>query len=338
MIIKNITTAALLWMVCLLLIRIFVYQHLAPNNRWVAKLPEGSCIFVIEGGEMTPKMKYKGYHLADNGQVTPGEKISEKSLFTRLFPGLIWLGPTRSIYSYQFEWGKWKNGKIQDKIEEVSQVLVTPYQYALEIRELETGDNNKVDITIVVMVQINNPWYAMFGGSGIWLSRIEALLQGSLRSFIVRFQNPDEVNNTTNLSELWWSFMKGNSNLWSEFQKIGVKVGGVEIVELDLGEFGEKIRNLNQEKVTTNINRGIEITKAETAAKVTRITSEAEAAAILNKAAANNKAIADLIQIIGPEAAAKIIMAQQLKSTDKVIIGGGNDSGILAILEAAKKK
>lgn len=251
MLIGAVNTAIILVLIVLAFFafKVFMYSVLAPRDLFVGFLNEGEIVSVVEGGKLkNAKIRQEGKYLGPGYWVKDGSV--PKTMFERLFPGLIWIGIPfiNRVYKYKFIWIKIvKGAEMIERIDHnVRSIFAKAFTYGMRLIDAETKSMVKLSIDFGVVLRVVNPEIALFKNDK-WLDMVTSTIVAAFRDFIKTFEGPENVIKDQGvLGNMFFEYMqkapstiKGCNNIIEELRMArGVEVDAIQILNVDYGEWG----------------------------------------------------------------------------------------------------
>lgn len=319
--------AFLLFMLYILwkLIKIFVYRVMAPRKWLVVLAREGEHTLADIGGAFwKSKLNKRGKHYDDDYWVVDGD--GPQTLFDKMFPGLMYIGFSATLYEYDFSWLKVVDpgtGELQNRKERVSSIYYKDYNYGMKITKAETKGMVPIDLYFATLVSIVNP-YIVRSGTADWLSVVRTSLVSHFNSYIGSLGSADALNEAVRSGSLGRKFFNYLKNEASHDDKYD---NAIEEIMYLTGALIKNIDSLNVEYdpayAEAAKQEAIEEKKGDAA--VMRARKEGEAYEIM----VGRKTRADLKRIlaIGVGPAITFAYYEIVKPTDKTLILGQPNIG-----------
>ncbi len=185
----------------------FIFSGWAENDRFFTKVKEGTGKVIVKGKTFHRAiLSFAGHHLNEPGKSwhdpsepdweilpnEPGESYDDRMHLTKEF-GLFWVGipGMRSVYHYQFEWNEYRGEpggeqELWHRNEDTSIFKANDFTYVMVLENVKTSDNVPVRAEFSVIVQITNPYLALFGADD-WKALMESYIDRQGRNFIGSF-------------------------------------------------------------------------------------------------------------------------------------------------------
>lgn len=273
MLIGAVNAAIILFLIVLAFFafKVFIYSVLAPRDLVFGLLNEGEIVSIVEGGKLkNAKMRQEGKYLGPGYWVKDGSV--PKTMFERLFPGLIWIGipGINKVYTYKFIWTKVLKGAemIERMDPNVRSIFAKAFTYGMRLIDAETKSMVKLSIDFGVVLRVVNPEIALFKNDK-WLDMVTSTIVAAFRDFIKTFEGPENVIKDQGvLGNMFFEYMqkkapstiKGCNNIIEELRNArGVEVDAIQILNVDYGEWG----TIAIEVKTAEIRKEAQRVKAE---------------------------------------------------------------------------
>lgn len=185
----------------------FIFSKWADNDRFFTKVKEGTGKVIVKGKTFHRAiLSLAGHHLNEPGKPwfdksqpaweilpdEPGKNYDDRMHLTKEF-GLFWVGipGMRSVYHYQFEWNEYKGTsegeqELWHRNEDTSIFKANDFTYVMVLENVKTSDNVPVRAEFAVILQITNPYLALFGADN-WKTLVESYIDRQGRNFIGTF-------------------------------------------------------------------------------------------------------------------------------------------------------
>ncbi|MDP2705294.1 MAG: hypothetical protein U1D31_01265 [Patescibacteria group bacterium] len=347
--------AALLSLVVFVFVPLAVY-FLARADIYFTTLPEGQIKFIVEGDTLKRILaNIPGYYIKGEGMEaeivkgkgTPNDVGIPGWLSRRLgldkkriyFVGIDY--PRTRVYSYEFIWEKFIKEKVGYKIvprDEQVNSLFWKYPYPVEAIDVELKGNFKINITIIVTLQVVFPYKPIFVFKGQWFSPVIAAIQGALVSYCgtVDFETLRSQDKEGNDADLVKKVTSINNSLRENY---GVEISQVNFVELEPSASQADVTKALQAIEIARLNKEAKIKDAEgdQQAALLRRTGEAEGLKKLLEVADKYEGGVDLLKT---DLATRNLGQESEIST--LVINSGGQTGVTTLLpistEPKKKK
>ena len=340
-------TIILLISIAVLTVMLFVVLNaLADEGIFFTKTKEGTAQAIMRGNTFVRMvMSWKGHILNEYGDVVEGVPAIP-------FLGWYWVGiwPFYKVYTYQFSWTEMGQSKDTGEIikrprsELTSYIPVDRFPYLLVETGLETKDENvPIDITVLVTVQVTNPYRALFRIDD-YLQQVLGILSSAIRTYVGEktyeevLQDKKGVDAAETRSHgVLFEFLVRNLRQLKEcriedgvirFDDYGTVVVDVKMLSVDILE---KLRNASTANFVAEQEGRAVRTTAEAEADAKRISAQAEADALKKVATAEALRIkrkAKAVQEMGT-AGAQVLDAQKLEKVGEqgntIVVGNGGD-------------
>ncbi|HEY4508334.1 MAG TPA: SPFH domain-containing protein [Candidatus Paceibacterota bacterium] len=190
-----------------------------------------------------------------SGAVWATEGYLRTILGFHLLDGLAWIGlpPFSKVYEYPFKWSVLKGGPKGEKLPETKQemlrhIFLKQVVYLITVTSAETSESAPMDASLVVTLQVVNPYKALFAVHN-WLEAISDQLAATMRAVIGKhtFKQLIAAKETAS-TELKKDFMDRERAIKADY---GVKIHIIQMQGIDPAlEVAKKIRDASLESYT----------------------------------------------------------------------------------------
>lgn len=291
----------------------FVFSGWADNDRFFTKVKEGTGKVIVKGKTFHRAiLSFAGHHLNDPSKSwhdpsepdweilpnEPDENYDDRLHLSKEF-GLYWVGipGMRSVYEYQFDWNEYRgenNGEqeLWHRDEVTSIFKANDFTYVMVLENVKTKDNVPVRAEFSIIVQVTNPYLALFGADD-WKALMESYVDRQGRNFIGSFTYDQLRSETDEFKHCEHeNFSKPIVELTHELPE--EKVCNAKVKPKGLKGRGVTIKAANMAKIdlfgvfaVENEKSSVLKFTAERQAEATKVTADAQAYATIRTADAN---------------------------------------------------
>ena len=246
---------------------------LAKNNIFITFVEEGTAKTILKFGKFSRAiMTYEGYGLDtewtirdkenevdDKGNITCNGKLLKndqgKNIKLRKEPllrfgGLRWVGIPliHSVHRYNFRWISFEQGEEEGNLvqkaiphekESIDYILVQDDVYYSFVREAETDGMVPVNLDLLLIIRIINPYKALFRVQN-WLEAVQNQLKPALRGFTATLTYEKLIQKKEQVERETDEFLQETGTADYLERNYGVRLKRVGIVHIDpSGERGK---------------------------------------------------------------------------------------------------